>query len=297
MSPPLKIDRRAWLKAAAAPLALSALGTQAADNSSAVSLCAFEKFIQRLSCRELADALAEIGFAGVEATVRRGGRIEPEKVEDELPRLVEALGKRDLEVAIATTDVLDADDPAGRKVLETCAAYGIRRYRMSHYRYDRRRDIPAQLAELKPKFAALAELNRELGLVGLYQNHSGFGFVGATVWDLYELIKDLPPGNLAMAFDIRHATVEAGLSWDVLYQLMRPQIGAVFVKDFRWQGRVAENAPLGSSIDPAFFRLLRQDAFSGPVSLHVEYLPDAGVAENLQALRRDYALLAKWLAA
>ncbi|MBX3435072.1 MAG: sugar phosphate isomerase/epimerase [Pirellulales bacterium] len=297
MFPPLQIDRRAWLQAAAAPLALSALGAQAAADSPALSICAFEKFIQRLSHHELADALAKIGFAGVEATVRKGGRIDPVQVDDELPRLVEALGTRGLEVTIATTDVLDADDPAGRKVLEACAACGIGRYRMSHYRYDRRRDIPAQLAELKPKFAALAELNRELGLVGLYQNHSGYGFVGATVWDLYELIKDLSPDNLSMALDIRHVTVEAGLSWDVLYQLMRPQIGAVFVKDFRWQGRVAENAPLGSSIDPTFFRLLRRDEYSGPVSLHVEYLPEAGVSENLQALRRDYALLTKWLAA
>ena len=45
-----------------------------------------------------AETIKELGFDGIEATVRKKGHVLPERVEDDLPRLVEALQKHDLEV-------------------------------------------------------------------------------------------------------------------------------------------------------------------------------------------------------
>ena len=38
-------------------------------------ICAFEKFLQDLSYDELADTIAELGFVGIEATVRNKGHV------------------------------------------------------------------------------------------------------------------------------------------------------------------------------------------------------------------------------
>lgn len=257
-------------------------------------LCAFVKFLQSLSFDELADVIAELGFDGIEATVRPGGQIPPERAEQDLPKLVEALGKRGLEITIMTTAVTRADDKLSQTVLRTAAALGVKKYRMGYYRYDLSQPIAAQLEALRPTVRDLAALNRELGIAAVYQNHSGSRNVGAPVWDLHELLGDIPPSEVGVAFDIRHATVEGGLAWPIHFQLMRPHLGAVYVKDFRWQGRRPENVPLGEGqVDPAFFGQLAKARFAGPVSVHVEYLPKAGVKENIEALRRDLATLRK----
>lgn len=259
-------------------------------------LCAFEKFLQELSYEELADTIADLGFHGIEATVREGGHVAPERVEEELPRMVRALNDRGLEVTIMTTDVLNADHPLSEKVLRTGVEQGIDRYRMGFYRYDKNRPVLKQLEEIRPGIEKLAERNRELGITALYQNHSDVSFVGATIWDLYLLLRDIPTEEISCAFDVRHATIEAGLSWPVLYDVIKPHIGAIYVKDFQWQGEKAEHVPLGTGrVDPRFFDMLKKDKYRGPVSLHVEYLKQGTTQQNIEALRRDLNVLEEWL--
>jgi sugar phosphate isomerase/epimerase len=260
------------------------------------SICAFIKFLQSMSYDELADAMASSGFDGIEATVRSGGYIAPERAPDELPKLVEALDKRGLKITLLATDIAQADERATRVVLKTASDLGISMYRLGPRRYDLRQPVTKQLDEIRPQLAELASLNRELGIQGVYQNHSGADMVGAAVWDIFSVIKDLPVADLALAFDIRHAAIEAGLAWPAVYNAVRPHIGAVFVKDFDWRGRRAEHVPLGDGrVDREFFQMLERDDFRGPISLHVEYLGDADASANLAALQRDLATLRGWL--
>ena len=110
-------------------------------------------------------------------------------------------------------------------------------------------------------------------------------------------IEDIPVAEIGSAFDIRHTTIEAGLSWPVLYKLMLPHIGAVFVKDFQWDGKKAKHVPLGTGrVDPKFFDLVKESGFEGPYSLHVEYLPTEGTEANIKALDRDIKKLKDWIA-
>jgi sugar phosphate isomerase/epimerase len=259
-------------------------------------ICAFIKFVQSLSYDQLADAMAEIGFDGIEATVRRGGKIEPPQAVDELPKLVDALAKRNLKITMITTDVLRADEPNTEPVLRTAARLGIPMYRMGFYKYDLKRPVIDQLQAIGPALKELAALNRELGIQAVYQNHSGAEHVGSMLWDFYSQVQDIPTEQIALAFDIRHATIEAGLSWPAVYNAMRPRIGAVYVKDFDWVGRKAEHVPLGKGrVDRSFFTRLQADQFKGPISLHVEYLDRGSTQENLDALRRDFGVLRGWL--
>ncbi len=295
------VDRRQFLRTGAvvaAGIACQPLSTALAQSGGPTrpKICAFTKFLQDLSYNELAKTIKELGFDGVEATVRKGGHVEPERVADDLPKMVEALRNQDVEIVAMATDVCAAD-PLSEKVLRTAVGLGVPWYRMGFYQYDPHRPILKQLDELRPQVGELAELNRELGVQGLYQNHSDAKYVGATLWDLHYVIRDLPAADIGSAFDIRHATIEAGLSWPVLFKLMRPHVGAVFVKDFQWKGKKAEHVPLGTGrVDPKFFDLLRESEFAGPFSLHVEYVGTKGPQPNIEALRRDLNVLQGWLA-
>ena len=182
-------------------------------------------------------------------------------------------------------------------MLQAAAALKIPRYRLGFYRYDLKRPILEQVTELQPTFKDLAAMNRELGIAGIYQNHCGADFVGATIWDLHDLIKDYPVAELGCVFDFRHAAVEAGEAWPVYYNVMEPQISAVSVKDYVWDGMKSQHTPLGKGrLDPKFAKVMNASGFAGPISVHVEYLPNGGVEENLQALKSDLQTLKKMLA-
>lgn len=292
------LSRRSFLVGTAAAAATVGYSRSAfADEPSRYDICAFVKFIQSLSYNEMSERLAEMGFDGIEATIRNGGQIDPAAVEDELPKLVDALKKHGLDITIMASSVSRVDEPHTERVLRTASALGVKRYRLAYYRYDLKKPIAAQIKALRPVLKDLAQMNRELGLTGIYQNHAGASIVGATVWDLVELFDGYSPDEYSIAFDIRHATVEGGLAWPALFNVAQPHLGAIYVKDFQWDGRKVHNVPLGSGrIDKGFFTLLKNSGFRGPVSLHVEYLEDAGVKENLAALRTDLAALRKWLA-
>ncbi len=289
-----KITRREMLAATAAAGLAAATGPRgfAATEDKKNSLCAFIKFLQEMPYDQLAETIAEMGFDGIEATVRPRGYILPENAEDELPKLVEALRNHGLEITIMTTDISSVDQPHTERVLRTAAALGIQRYRMSYYRYDLSKPVAEQLQAFKPVAAELADLNRQLGISAVYQNHAGAKYLGASCWDLYELLRDRPVREIGVAFDIRHATVEGGLAWPVYVNLLRPHFGAVCVKDFVWHGRRPENVPLGDGqVDPAFFKMLRQSDYTGPISLHIEYLEQAGLKPNIKALQDDLTKL------
>lgn len=295
--PTNELSRRTFIAGAAGAAALAlAPPAKAAKAAPANKVCAFVKFVQTLSYDELADQIAEAGFDGIEATIRDKGQILPEQVADELPKLVEALKKHNLDITIMASSVNSVDQPHTESVLRTAASLGIERYRMEYYRYDLKRSVTEQLAELRPVVKDLAALNRELGIAGLYQNHAGSYAVGATMWDLRELFRDYSTDEFGIAFDIRHATAEAGLSWPVLFNVATPHLGAVYVKDFVWDEKKPENVPLGEGrVDKSFFTQLKKANFAGPISLHVEYLPEAGVAKNFAAMKNDLATLKTWL--
>jgi len=300
MTPPQAIHRRQfWKLVAASAAALALPGRSHADSASPkrFTYCAFVKFLTELDYDELADAMADAGFEGIEVTARKQeSYIDLARAEEELPRLTESLGKRGLKITILTTDILRADEPGAEPLLRAAVKNGVQRYRLGFHRYDERQPILPQLAALEPVFRDLAALNRELGIAALYQNHCGANMLGATVWDLHSLIKDYSVSEIGCVFDIRHATVEGGEAWPVYWDLMKPHLGAVSVKDFRWNGRKSQHVPLGSGqVDPKFFQLLRQSKFAGPISVHVEYAGDQGAKANVEALKTDFATLRKWM--
>ena len=298
----MRFDRRQFNAGLALAAAASVFPTRvlaAEETKSPQKFCAFIKFLRDYDYEHLADEIAEAGFDGVEVTVREvEGYVHPAKAADELPKLQEALAKRNLEITIITTDVLRADQPHVQAMLRTASALKIPRYRMGFYRYDLKKPIIGQLAELKPAFQEIAAMNREIDISGLYQNHCGPNFFSATLWDLRSMLQDIPPVEIGCVFDIRHAAVEAGEAWPQLFNIMQPHITALSVKDYVWDGHKSKHAPLGEGrLDQTFFKLVKESDINGPISVHVEYLPNANAKENMLALKNDLETLKKILSA
>lgn len=261
----------------------------------------FSKPFQSLGPEQTADTVAEIGWDGIECPVRAKGQVLPERVEEDLPKLVEALRKRGKEIGIITTDVLNPSQPLTRKVLQTATKLGIKRYRMSYWKYAKDQPIPPQLDKIRGELRDLAALNKELGLQSGYQNHSGADYVGAPIWDIWSLVRDLDPKHAGICFDIGHATLEGGHSWPTEARLAEPHLTAVFVKDFAWKkgekGWKAEWCPLGEGmVNKTFFAWLKKTSFNGPLSQHHEY--DHGEGKPMIAkMQQDLRVLREWLAA
>jgi len=266
------------------------------------SLIGFTKPFADLSFAETADVVAEVGWDGAEVAVRSNAstHIQPDRVEDDLPRMVEALGARGKELTIVTTSVVRLD-AAGERVLKTTAKAGIRRVRLGFLKYPKRGGDPLeQVAELRAALADVAAACRDLGLQAGYQNHSGADYVGAAVWDLHEALRDLDPRHVGGCFDIAHATVEGGLAWPLHARLMADRFVAVFCKDFFWEktagGQTLRWCPFGEGVvQRSFFDWLKTTSFSGPISQHHEYGGLGKGPDMVAQLRRDLDRLRGWL--
>jgi sugar phosphate isomerase/epimerase len=236
----------------------------------------FSKHLQFLNYEDMAEAAAEMGFDGVDLTVRPDGHVLPERVESDLPRATETMRKVGLAPLLMTSSVQDANDSTDKKVLEIAVKLGIQYYRMNWYSYPEGKPIPESLKNFQQQIKELSYLNKELGLTGCYQNHAGTG-VGSSIWELWELLKETDKQYMGLQYDIRHAVVEGGQSWQNGLRLVQPQIKTIAVKDFIWEKKNGvwdtTNTPVGEGMVDfkTYFKLLKQYQVNVPVSLHLEY--------------------------
>lgn len=259
---------------------------------------AFIRGLLGMDMPRLAGFLDEAGIDGAEVPVRANlSYIRPADAAEQLPRLADALQRRGKRIYCVTTDIVSADAPHAEAMVRTVARLGIPRYRLGFMRYDLGAPIYPQREALRGTLRQLAELNRAHGVLGVYQNHSGPEYVSASVWDYYELIRDLPPEHMGVAYDVMHATVEGGLMWRQTWKLVQSHVGYVSAKDFRWTGHEAQRVPLGTGqVDPAIFKQIRAD-YRGDYSVHIEYVAQNALAENAAAMRRDVETLRRFLSA
>ena len=298
------LTRREFVTATAAAAAVSAAVSPGlfaqGEEEKRFKIIGFTKPFQNLNFEATTNTVAEIGWDGIECPVRPKGQIEPERAPDELPRLVEALKKRGKELTILTTAITSVSQPHTEQLLRTAAKLGIRRYRLGFLKYDLARSIADQVTEIGAQLRDLAAFNTELGLQAGFQNHSGRDQVGAPVWDLWTMIRDLDPRHMGVCFDIGHATIEGGLSHPIEARLVQRHFTAVFVKDFLWErtdnGWRERWVPLGDGmVEKSFFKWLKTTTFAGPISQHHEY--DHGDGRPMVArMQKDLKVLREWLA-
>ena len=104
---------------------------------------------------------------------------------------------------------------------------------MGWLKYLKDQSMPETLKIYQKQLKKLGKLNKKLGLTGCYQNHAGTK-VGASIWEIYQILKKVKPHHLGTQYDIRHAVAEGGLSWKNGLQLLQNHIQTIVLKDFKW---------------------------------------------------------------
>lgn len=236
----------------------------------------FSKHLQFLDWSVAATKAKELGFAGLDLTVRPKGHILPERVETDLPLAIKAVQQAGLSCKMITTAVEDATNPLDQQVVATAAAEGVQYYRTNWFRYPKEQSLEDSLAYYTDKVAELSRFNKEHNIIGCYQNHSGTK-VGASVWEIKQLLEKAELDYFGAQYDIRHAVAEGGRSWPNGVQLLKDNIKVIVLKDFKW-GKVDGkwtiiNVPIGEGMVDfdAYFKLLKKYKLKPPVSLHLEY--------------------------
>jgi sugar phosphate isomerase/epimerase len=295
-----RLSRRSLL--AGASLLAARVARPAAPAKAKVAI--FSKHLQFLQGEELAKAVAAMGFDAIDLTVRKDGHVEPSNVARDLPPLVAIIRKNGLEVSMITTEIADAATPYAEDVLKTASALGIHHYRFGSFKWANNQPLEPQIEAFRPRLAKLAGLNQRYAMSAMYHTHSGIGLVGASIWDLHEIMRDLDPKAMGINYDIGHATIEGGYGgWIASLRIAAPRLRGIAVKDFLWardeKGAWHEKwCPIGDGMVKLdqFFALVQALDFNGPLQIHYEYpLGGANNGTRLPTLPRDqiYAAMKK----
>lgn len=264
-----------------------------ARQQDAFKISIFSKHLQWLGYSEMAGVAADMGFDGVDLTVRPNGHVLPERVEEDLPRAMEAVMNSGKEIYMITTSINDADDPLSEKILKTASSLGIRHYRMGYMHYDDSLSVEDNIGVIQTRLNKLALLNKKYSISGEYQNHSGISrsgiYFGSPIWDLYQVLKKINSKWLGSQYDIFHATIEGANAWTVGLRLISPFIKSIDIKDFQWAKEAgkwkSETVPLGEGMVDfkEYFGLLKKYDVNVPISVHYEY-PMGGAEHGAKEL-------------
>jgi L-ribulose-5-phosphate 3-epimerase len=236
----------------------------------------FSKPIDSYDFGFMCECAVKSGISGFDLTVRPGGKAEPAAVETALPKLIAEARKYNLVVDMMVSGIVSATDPLTERVLKIASESGVTHYRLGWFDYDTKLGVWETLQKYRPVIKEIADLNRKYKIHGGYQNHAG-PRVGGPVWDLNELLRDIPAEFLGSQYDVRHAMVEGANTWILGMRLIAGHIKTLAIKDFTWKtvnGKPqAVTVPLGEGmIDwDLFFKTVKELNISGPITLHVEY--------------------------
>ncbi|HRT29946.1 MAG TPA: sugar phosphate isomerase/epimerase family protein [Kiritimatiellia bacterium] len=272
------MTRREFLTGAAMVAAVPT-GMARAQTPEAVRLHVFSKSLGWLGYDDLAETVAQAGYGGIDLTVRPKGHVEPERVEQDLPRAVEAARKQGLEVRMIVTAIQAADEPLAERTLKTAAQCGVQVYRMGYFAYDHKVSVEDTIERLRRQTAALAALNQRCGITGCYQNHYAWNdtLFGGAVWDVHAVLKGLDPQWIGCQYDVRHAVAESNGSWSIALRLIAPYIRSICLKDFVWtqkKGRWVPETVFGDEGTvpwERYLKLLNTLKLVVPASVHCEW--------------------------
>jgi len=237
------------MAAMAAPFSANALSLDVFDSPLEVHL--FSKHLQFLDIKQASEAAAEMGFDGLDLTVRPKGHVLPENVKTDLPKAIRDIEKCGSSCKMITTAVSDIANPWDVDIVETAGAQGVESYRSNWFKYKKDLSLEESLDYYKTKLQELSELNKKHQIIGCYQNYSGTK-VGASIWEVKKILESVNREYFGAQYDIRHAVAEGGKGWSNGVKLIRDHIKTMVLKDFKW-GKVngkwtTINVPIGEGM-------------------------------------------------
>ena len=267
----------------------------------------FSKHLGSLSVPEMGKTIKQLGFDGVDLTVRPGGHVDPEKVATALPEAVRQLADAGLTVPMITTGIVDAGGTTPA-ILEAAAAQGIRELKLGYWRYTPFGSLRKQLDDARRELDHLEPLAAKHGVRLSIHSHSG-NFLSAVAGNVAIILEGRDPHAIGAYIDPGHMTLEGAFQgWMQGIDLLQNSISMVAVKSFglfpepdaetggtRWRHLLV---PLkqGTVRWREVFGCLKQLGWNGIVSLHSEYQgkeswKDLDVPALVEQTREDLGFL------
>ncbi|SMD38170.1 Sugar phosphate isomerase/epimerase [Reichenbachiella faecimaris] len=278
--------------AVVAPLVASplrALNLDQVDEPLKVHL--FSKHLQFLGIKEAAQISAELGFDGLDLTVRPKGHVWPENAKSDLPVAIREIRRAGVACDMITTAITDTHNVHDLEIIKVAAKEDIQFYRSNWFKYHKGKPMPESISIYQQRIKELGEANQKYGIIGCYQNHAGRS-IGSSFWEIKFLLETVDANYFGTQYDIRHAMVEGGLSWQNGLELLKNHIKTIVLKDFKWE-RVdgqwkAVNVPIGEGMVDfvSYFKLLKKYGLNPPASLHLEY-PMGGAEKGRYEIEVD----------
>ncbi len=257
-----------------------------------MKLIVFAKMFQKLPLSEFGEIMADIGFEGVDLTVRPGGYISPEEVKEKLPEAIEILNSKGLSVPMITTSITNANEPYAEETFKVASECGVKYLKLGYWMYRGFGFLRSQMEDVRGKLEKIQELSRKYGVTAGVHIHSGM-YMSAEPAILWEILKEFDPDLIGAYIDPGHMVVEGGLAgWLMGMDILADHIRMVAVKDFGWfkeGGRwIARVVPMGEGLVPwrKVFEILKRIGFKGPVSVHCEY-EEMPLREIIEQAKRD----------
>ena len=122
-----------------------------------------------------------------------------------------------------------AENKLNKTVLTTASSLGFTHYRTNWLKYPEDRSIQESQVLFGKQAKELEILNKKFGIIGGYQNHTGKN-VGAPIWDLLPILEATDGKFMGSQYDIRHAVVEGGESWELGLKRIRPYVNSIVIK-------------------------------------------------------------------
>lgn len=245
-------------------------------------LCLFSQILSRITYTDLGDIVKQIGFDGIDLTIRPGGHVEPRLSSVDLVRAFESVMGAGLECPLITTALTSPMDPGALPVLAISGRTSIPLFRTGDWMPENsnyRRDI-----------AGLVSIGSHYGIAMALHNYTSEN-AGEAPWDVARTLALFDPKWAGAFFDPIHGRAH----WEDALRPLLPRLKAVAVKDFQLVKSGGEGkavpCPLGEGVVdwPRFFGMLAQAGFAGPLSVRVEYAPK----DELAAITKDYEFARK----
>ncbi len=276
--------KKATIASCSLPLLFSPFkSTLMNQNQVDLDISIFSKHLQFLDLKDAGQVAAELGFNGIDLTVRPKGHVLPKEVSSSLKKAINDIEGSGSSCKLITTVIEDVQNPEDKAIIKTAGELGVKFYRTNWFKYLENKTMIESLEIYQKKVEELGKFNSEHDIIGCYQNHAGTK-VGGSFWEIEKLLETVDSDSFGVQYDIRHAVAEGGYSWENGLRLLHKRIKVIVLKDFKWGKVNGEwkpiNVPIGQGMVDftKYFKLLKFYGLKPPVSLHLEY--PLGGAEN-----------------
>ncbi len=262
---------------------------------------AFTKMFQPAPAQEAFTTIKNLGFDGLDLTVRKAGYVDPacQSFDEDFEQVAQIWTNVGIAPGMFTTDITNPDSAHAEAIIAAAAKYNVKYLKLGYCRV-RFGHLAQDLDTWRKGVIDLVPLAEQYGVTLMLHVHSA-NFAGAVPFHWVPIFEQVSSPALAMYLDPCHMHIEGSLAgWVMALEMAREITAVVAVKDYRWfePYRKADQG----FVYPIFTKLqngntpwnqvvwvLKKFGFDGPFSFHGEYFDaDRHDPALAMAADRDY---------